>query len=153
MTWLGLLALTFFATHAGFHLWHGRPEDLLWSCHVGTATVGISLLCGSAGGNAVGVLFLLIGVPLWLLDVATGGELTPTSVPTHLGGLAIGLIGVYRLGLPQNSWWKGLLALVALLLFCRCATPESANVNVVFRVQPGWESRFPSHGWYLFVLV
>ena len=153
MTWLGLLALACFATHAGYHIYHHHPEDLLWGCHVGTATIAVSLLFRSATGNAIGVLFLLLGVPLWLLDVATGGELMPTSVPTHLGGLTIGLLGVGALGMPRHAWWKASLAMIALVLLCRCVTPERANVNVAFHVQPGWEGLFPSHGWYLVMLT
>jgi len=62
-------------------------------------------------------------------------------------------VGAARLGVPRQSWWKALLALAALILLCRAVTPEKANVNVAFRVQPGWEGWFPSHGWYLVFLA
>ena len=34
----------------------------------------------------------------------------------------------------------------------RRATPASANVNLAFRVYPGWESRFPSYPLYFGML-
>ena len=150
---LGCLALACYAVHAGFHLYHGRPEDLLWACHMGAAVVGLGLLLSSATMNGVGVLLLCMGTPLWLLDLAGGGEFYPTSCFTHLVGLAIGIYGVYRLGMPRGTWWKASITLVALIAICRVITPEHANVNVAFAIQRGWESYFPSHGVYLTAMI
>ena len=149
MTWLGMLILVFVCIHCGSHLLHGRPADVLWACHVGAAAVGASLILRSALGNAIGVLFLVVGVPLWLLDVATGGEFTVTSVPTHLGGLVVGLIGVTQLGMPAQEWWKAALALAVLVAVCRLATPARANVNLAYAVPSAWVRLFPSHRWYM----
>src|SRR5262249_47931746 len=111
---LGCLALVCYAVHAGFHLYHGRPEDLLWACHIGAAVVGLGLILSSATLNGVGVLLLCMGTPLWLLDLAGGGEFYPTSCFTHLGGLAIGIYGLHRLGMARGTWWKASITLVAL---------------------------------------
>lgn len=153
MRGLGLLALGFVAIHAGFHIWHGRPADMLWACHVATAAVGVGLLAGWPTCVGIGVLWLVVGVPLWLLDVAAGGELVPTSVLTHAGGLLIGLAGLRWLGLPDQLWWKAWLALAVLQGLCRWLTPERANVNVAFAVYPGWERCFPSYRLYLLTLA
>jgi hypothetical protein len=150
---LGCLALVCYAVHAGFHLYHGRPEDLLWACHVGAAVVGLGLILSSATLNGMGVLLLCMGTPLWLLDLAGGGEFYPTSCFTHLGGLAIGIYGLYRLGMARGTWWKTSITLVALIGFCRVVTPEHANVNVAFAIERGWESYFPSHGLYLTAMI
>jgi hypothetical protein len=77
MMWHGLLALAGFAIHAGYQVWHGRPEDLLWACHIAAAIVGVGLLVGSAATNAVGVLLLIVGVPLWLLELSMGASSIP----------------------------------------------------------------------------
>ena len=149
MTWLGLLVLACVCVHGGNHLLHRRPADLLWACHVGAAAVGIGVLLRSAVCDAIGVLFLLVGVPLWILDVATGGEFIPTSVPTHLGGLVVGLLALKNMGPPAGVWWKAALALAVLVGVCRLLTPAPANVNLAFAVPSGWRSYFPSHRWYL----
>jgi len=150
---LGLAALACYAIHAGFHLYNGRPEEMLWMCHLGAALVGAGLLFSSATANGIGTLFLCIGTPLWVMYLAGGGELYPTSTLPHLGGLAIGLYGVRRLGLPTGTWWKAVAALIALILVCRLVTPPHANVNVAFAVYPGWEKVFPSHLVYLAVMM
>ncbi|MFY9609384.1 MAG: hypothetical protein WAU45_12315 [Blastocatellia bacterium] len=149
MSKFGLAALACYAIHAAFHLFHGRPAELLWACHLGAALVGAGLLYSSATTSGIGLLFLCMGTPLWLLDLAGGGEFYPTSCFTHLGGLAIGLYGARRLVLPPGTWWKGVVALISLILICRLVTPPGANVNVAFAVYPGWDRLFPNHPAYL----
>ena len=153
MAKFGIAALCCYAIHAGFHLLNGRPEELLWMCHLGAAIVGIGLLIPSATVNGIGVLFLLVGTPLWVMYLAGGGEFYPTSCFTHIGGLAIGLYGVARLGMSRGTWWKAALALIALILICRLITPPTANVNVAFAIYPGWESFFPSYPVYILTMI
>jgi hypothetical protein len=149
MTLAGLAALACYATHAAFHLAHGRWYDLFWACHVAAILVGVGLLARSAATNGVGVLLGLMGLPLWLADLAAGGPFFPTSLLTHVVALAIGLYGVLRLGMPRGTWWKAAATLAALIGFCRIATPAGPNVNVAFDIQPGWEEHFASHASYL----
>ena len=150
---LGFAAACCYAIHAGFHVVNGRPAEVLWMCHLGAALVGVGLLLSSATTNGIGTLFLCMGTPLWVMYLAGGGVFYPTSSFPHLGGLAIGLLGVRRLGLPQGTWWKAGAALISLILVCRLVTPASANVNVAFAIYPGWEKLFPSHPVYLAVMM
>src|SRR5438067_864423 len=106
MTKLGLVALGCYAVHAAFHLYHRRPEDLLWACHLGTAMVGFGLILRCPELNGIGVMFLCMGTPLGLFELTRHEQFLPTSTLTHLGGLSIGLFGIRRLGLPQGTWWK-----------------------------------------------
>lgn len=150
---LGVAALLCYAGHGAFHLLHARPEDLLWACHLGAAVVGVGLLAGSPTTNGLGTLWLSLGTPLWLMDLAAGGVLYPSSFLTHVGGLGIGLYGVRRIGLPRGTWWKATAALMVLILFSRLVTPAAANVNVAFSIHRGWESLFPSHPVYLVAVL
>ena len=152
MKWLGLLAIGCYAVHWGYHLWHGHPANGLWACHLAALVVGIGLLLGSPATLAVGVLWLAIGVPLWIVDVATGGEFTPTSLLTHVGGSIVGIIGLWQLGMPEQAWWKALLALAILQQVCRWITPPKENVNVAFTVYRGMKRWFPSYRWYCLAL-
>jgi hypothetical protein len=149
MKGLGLLALAFYAVHAAYHVRQGHAEDVLWVCHVAAAVIGVGLLCGWPAWVAVGVTWLVVGVPLWLFDLAAGGEFNPTSVLTHVGGLVVGLVGLWRFGMPAQVWWKALLALAALQQLCRWVTPPEANVNVAFSVYPWMRPYFASYWAYL----
>ncbi len=153
MTKLGYAALGCYAIHATFHVLHGRPEDLLWMCHIGAAIVGAGLLVSSPGVNGVGTLFLCMGTPLWIMDLFRGMVFYPTSCFTHLGALAIGLYGVRCLGMPRGVWWKAVAVLAALIAVSRLVTPAHANVNVAFAIHSGFDRFFPGHLVYLVTMM
>lgn len=149
----GALAVAFYAVHASTHLARGHPEELLWACHLGSLLVGVGILLRSPRLNAVGFLWLCVGNFLWLLDLATGAALLPTSLLTHLGGLLVGGWGLLYFGMPRHSAWLALLGFVLLQQSCRWATPAAANVNVAHRVWAGWEEAFPSYLAYQVLLL
>ncbi|MBI3890782.1 MAG: hypothetical protein HY303_04555 [Candidatus Wallbacteria bacterium] len=153
MRFLGLLTLGFCAVHGRVHLARGHAEDLLWACYVANLLIAAGLLMRWAGCNAVGTLWLATGLPIWLLDLAGGGEFFPTSLLTHVGGLVTGLAGLRVMGVPDGTWWRAALGFLALIFASRWLTPPEANVNVAFRVWNGWERRFSSYSVYLSGLV
>lgn len=152
-TLLGTAAVACYVIHASVHLVRGEWYDLFWACHVAALFVGAGLLARSSTINGVGVLLGLMGFPLWLADLAAGGEFFPTSILTHVVALGLGIYGAVQLGMPRGVWWRATLALVALIAFCRLATPPGPNVNVAFAIQHGWESRFDSHASYLETMI
>jgi len=76
----GLTALGCYAIHAGFHILNGRPEEILWMCHLGAALVGVGLLSSSAITNGIGALFLCIGLHQTPTGRMNGWTLAATSV-------------------------------------------------------------------------
>jgi hypothetical protein len=149
----GSVAVALYGLRASQFLAAGQPANMLWACYVGALAVGFGLLLRSPSLNAIGFLWETVGVPAWLLDLTTGGAFFTTSLLTHLAGLVLGFLGVGALGLPDGAWWKALGALAALVVVTRWMTPPSENVNLAFRVWPGWERWFPSHGAYLLFLA
>jgi len=150
---LGIALILFYAIHGAVHIARGEPYDLLWGCHLAALLVASGLLLRNATLNAIGLLWACFGLPLWIIDVATGGELMPTASLTHVGALAIGIYGVRLLGMPRGSAWKALAAYCALWLVTRLLTPPAANINLAFRVYPGWERLFPTYPIYCAVLL
>lgn len=148
MMGFGILALSFYAVHGAVQVVGGHPENLLWACHLASVAIGAGLICRSPAANALGTEWLCLGLPIWLLNLATGGEFEPTSVLTHVGGIAVGLVGVRRLGVPRGTWWKAVAALVGLGLVCGWVTPPGENVNLSHAVWKGWEKQFPSYTLY-----
>ena len=138
---------------AAVHLRRGEPYDLLWACHLAVLLVAAGLLLRRPALNAVGLLWACFGLPIWLLDAFTGGELMPTATLTHVGALVIGICGVRMLGLPRGSAWKALAGYLGLWLLTRAITPASANINLAFHVHTGWEHRFPSYPAYFAMLL
>jgi len=149
---LALAAIACYGAHASVHLWRGEPYDLLWGCHLAVLLVAAGLLLRNSMVNAMGVLWACFGLPIWLLYTFTGGEFMPTATLTHLGALIIGTAGVRILGWPRGTVWTAMAGYVALWIVTRLATPATANVNLAFRVYPGWEDRFATYPLYLATL-
>ncbi len=142
---LGGLAVSFFALHAGFHAWHGRPYDILWNCTLSNALIGIGLFCRRSRPVAVGVTWLCMGTLTWLADVLCGGEFFATSTLTHFGGLTVGILGIRLLGWPPRTWIWATLGMLALQGLSRLFTPPHCNINLAFSVYAGWERYYPSY--------
>jgi hypothetical protein len=148
-----MLACAFYAIHAGVHLARGNPEDLLWACHLGAVLVGAGLLLRQPMLHAIGFLWLCVGTLIWGIGLAGGVEFMPTSLLTHIGGLAVGFLAVSALGLPRHSWWRAMLAFLVLQQICRWVTLPADNINLAHGVWPGWETTFPSYFAYQVILL
>src|SRR3989442_245322 len=146
---LGTRELAFLAFHAGVHAYLGQAQHVFWSCNIATLAVGIGFLVPSATANAVGAFWLTVGLPLWLLDLALGRELHLSTLFPHIGGLILGYTGIRRLGLPDSTWWVAIVAMAALIAFCRVATSPSENINLAFGPYEGTQHLVASHFWQL----
>jgi hypothetical protein len=147
--WLGLLGILLYVVHAAHLIARGEAGDLLWACLLGSLIVGFGMLLRLPVLNAVGFLWVAVGVVVWILYLAGGGELLATSFLPHVGGVLLGYVGIRKLGLPRQVWWKAGVLLALVHLLSRFTTPEQANVNLAFSIHPGWEPYFPSHVVYV----
>jgi hypothetical protein len=150
----GALALVFYAIHAIVYyafIAH-MPEGALWACHVGCAVVGVGCLLRKSVVVGVGTLWLVYGTTVWIIDLASGSNLIPTSVFTHVGGIFVAAYAVRVLGWTRGASLVATVALFALLGLTRVATPPKSNINLVFSVPPGWEQRFPRYSTYFLFL-
>lgn len=144
--WLGLAALLVYLLHGAWYLRRRRLDNMLWACNVGLLLVVTGNLFASAHVNAIGAMLLAVGLPLWLLDLALGGEFLVTSPFSHVGGLFVGMSGMAELGFPGQIWWKTWLVLVGLHLLCRFVTSPRENVNLAHDGWANWRRYFSSLG-------
>jgi hypothetical protein len=149
----GILAILFYVVHGTYWIYKGVPANLLWACHVGTVLVGIGWLLNKSMVNAIGVLWLSLGNIMWAIYLYSTHDFEPSSVLTHVGGIVIGIIGVFRMGIPKYSYLIAVFALGLMQMITRFTTPAVENVNLAFRVQDGWESMFGSYFWYEIMLL
>jgi len=149
----GLAAISFYA----FHLLHWiklrKLENILWACHICCLLIGISWLAAWPLGNAIGLLWLLPGIFLWLLYLKGGGIFSWSSLCIHIGGSSLGVWGALVFGFPAGAWWKACAGFVLLILISRFASRISENVNFSRKVWQGWESRFPDYRFYIAGIV
>lgn len=149
---IGVLAISIYVIHGTYNITLQRPECLIWACDLATLLVGLGIIFKLPTMNAIGFLWLSLGVSLWAIDFATGGDYTITSPLLHIGGLMIGVYGIRTLGMARGAWWKALIGLFGLQIISRALTPPEKNANLAFDVWVGWESYFPSYFWYMVML-
>jgi hypothetical protein len=147
----GLTSALLWGAHALDSLWLGQGADLLWMCNLGGLLLALGLWRAAPWLVALSASWLVLGVPLWALDVLATGQTRLSSIFSHLGGLLLALYGVYRLGWPPRTWLLASLGLAGLLVVCRTLTPAQANVNLVFEVWPLLADKI-GHGLYLVLL-
>jgi len=136
---LGLVPLVLFAAYFAMAWQRGRVADSLWMCHAANVLLSAGIFAQSARLAGIAVLWILIGLPLWAMDVWLTGETTVVSTASHLGGLAVGLYALRRLRLSSNPWLAALLVFMALRELCRWLTPAALNVNLAHAPYRGWE--------------
>ncbi len=147
---LGALPVFFYAIHAGFWVVRGVPENALWTCHIASFLIGAGMIFLRPRLAAVGLLWVMMGLPLWILDLSAGGEFLPTSALTHVGAPATALFFFRRTAFPRGSWWRAVLVLGLLVLLTRLITPAEENVNLAHGIWKGWEGTFyHSHALYV----
>ena len=109
------------------------------------------------------LLWMLYVVPTWgsLLTVQFGpGQIfgVISSSLAHLGGIAVGLIALKRVGMDHRTWLYAFVWYLIMQFFSRWLTSPAMNVNLSHRIQDGWEQSFGSYwkfwiGLTLFVAV
>lgn len=127
---LGALVLTGWSAHAAVHLARGTGLSLLWCCNLGALFLGTGLLLARPALAGAGLLWVAIGTPAWLVGLALGKLWMPTSLFTHFGALAAGLLAGAA-ALPQGSWRGAFVGLFALHLVSHVVLPEGRDINLV----------------------
>ena len=139
------VVLACWCAHAVHHVARGTPLDLLWACNVAVPILALGLLLGAPLPSAVALLWLSFGTPVWLVDLASGAGLVVTSPLVHVVAPVAGVIGMRRLEWPRRAWLAASLASVVLLAVSRLVGEPGPNVNLAFRIHPGWERLFGTH--------
>ncbi len=145
----GALALLSALVHDINHVRRGEAHDLLWVCNVAPLLLGVGCFFRVRVLVSIAALWLSVGTPLWLLDVAGGGGWMVTTLFPHVLCPVLAFLAVRELGLPKFGWLFATGLLVVLYGVTRLATPPSANVNIAFAVWKGWEKYFPRYDVYL----
>ena len=147
---LAFAAIMLASLHAAYHIGRGHAGEMLWMCNASVVLLAVGLTTRADRVIGVGTLWILVGLPLWLDHVLSGrGVLLPTSILSHVGGFVIALLSTRRRGLAKGSWWRAGAAMVAVWVVARLITSPVDNVNLAFRIWPGWERYSTSFPLYL----
>ncbi|AKF03440.1 hypothetical protein [Sandaracinus amylolyticus] len=126
-------------------VYQGSAYELLWACHLAPLLLTLGIALGSVSLTSVAAIWTTLGTTMWLGNlIALGRAPEPTPLLVHAGTLGLALLAVRTIGWDPRAWWRASLALLALACVTRLV-PGAAlyNVNLVFRVWPGFEAAFP----------
>jgi hypothetical protein len=155
---LGFFPLAFFTAQA-LHYWQiNQLGHTLWMCNIGNLLLAIALLTEQAVLIRVAAVWMVPGVLVWFAYVVpTWGMLftgkfsytelfgVMTSTFAHLGGFAVGIIGLRKVGVELQTWAYAFVWYFIVQTISRLITPAVLNVNLAHGIQPGWESFFDSY--------
>jgi hypothetical protein len=141
----GACACVFYLVHIRVYYTQNlhQSSGALWACHVGCLLVGFGAICVLRSVVSIGTLMLVHGSVVWLIDLASGSALIPTSLLTHVGGLLCAAYAIHKLRWKKHAWLYAVATMIVLLAITRIFTPAAGNVNLAFSVPPGWQRRFP----------
>lgn len=151
---LALLPLLFFILRVvEYAVVAGTPEQILWCCHISNLMLAAGLALGSPPLIRVACLWLLLGLPPWIIDMIRTGLITPVSILTHLGGAIVSVVAVKTIGARRGSWLHALVFFLGLQQLTRLLTVPGhyTNVNVAHFAYGPWKDLIPQYPVYLLV--
>jgi hypothetical protein len=152
---LGFLPVIFFLAQA-IHYWRvGGLGNLLWMCNIGSLVLAIGLLFEQRELIRAAAIWTVPGLGLWIryvLYATFNYEMVLSSILVHVGGLVVGLIVLRQVRMDRIAWVYAFAWYLIVQVAARLFTAPELNVNVAFRIQPGWEQTFSSY-WKFWVVA
>jgi hypothetical protein len=152
---LGLLPVVFFLAQTA-HYWRvGGLGNLLWMCNVGSLVLAIGLFFERRELIRAAAIWTIPGLGLWIryvLYATFNYEMVFSSILVHVGGLVVGLIALRRVRMDRIAWAYAFAWYLIVQLAARFFTAPELNVNLAFRIQPGWEQTFSNY-WKFWIVM
>lgn len=148
---MGFLPLCFFiARGVEYMIVAKTPEQILWSCHVSNLMLAAGLFMGNPFLIRVSVLWLILGVPPWIIDMVWSHQITAIRIFSHLGGAIAAIFAIWRVGAKRRTWIPALLYFVILQQITRLLTEPGpyTNVNVAHFAYGPMKDWFASYWTY-----
>ena len=149
---IGFFPLAFFLAQ-GAHYWRiNELGHMLWMCNIGNLVLAIGLLLNNTMLIRVAVIWMFPGLIVWFVYVALAWGMFLSSTLAHVGGLAVGILAIRRVGMDRFGWRYALGWYLLVQFLSRVFTPANLNVNVAHYVDPGWQQTFDAYWKFWFVL-
>jgi len=129
-TIIGILPILFVAAATYHYIQSSTLFSLLWMCNICNITLALGILLQKPTLIWVSTLWLVWGIPLWILDVVAYKHFNPHALLTHIVAAVIGLYAIKRIPKPSTMWWKAVIFGASIQLLTRLVTPNNYNINV-----------------------
>ena len=142
---IGVLPVILFLARLIQYIQLGTPDWVAANCHVANLMLGVGMIFGAPLLIRVGAIWLMIGVPMWLIDAVVSRELWFSSIYSHFGGFLIALYAIRKVRATGNSWLPALVWFVFVQLVTRYTTAPEFNINIAHSPYPLVKDWFPSY--------
>lgn len=126
---------------------------MLWMCNIGNLILAIGLFLNHTLLIRIAAIWLVPGLFVWFIYVVLPWGIFLSSTLAHLGGLAVGLIAVRRVGMDRMAWVYAFLWYLSVQLLSRLVTATELNVNLSQGIEPGWRQAFGAYWKFWLVLT
>jgi hypothetical protein len=150
---IGLLPLTFFLAQT-IHYWRvGGMGNLLWMCNIGNLLLAVGLFFNHREMIRAAAIWTIPGLAVWIRYVLFEYDFVVSSALAHLGGVIVALIVLRRVRMDRLAWLFAFAWYLVMQVVSRLVTDPRLNVNVVDRIQTGWEPTFSSYWKFWMVMT
>jgi hypothetical protein len=150
---IGILPLIFFLAQ-GIHYWRiDQLGHMLWMCNIGNLILAIGLFFDNRWLMRIAIIWTIPGLMIWFIYVVLAWGVFLTSTLAHVGGLAVGIFVLRKIGMDRRTWLYAFGWYLLVQLLSRLITSPDLNVNLAHKIQPGWDQQFGSYWQFWLVLT
>jgi hypothetical protein len=91
---IGVLPIIIFIARLIQYIQVGTLDWIVASCHISNLIVGVGMIFGAPLLVRVATIWLIIGLPMWIIDAVVSWEMWWSSIYSHVGGFLIGLYAI-----------------------------------------------------------
>ncbi len=144
----GFVPLVIYLAHFRYNWSLGNPDHGLWMCHISNLSMGLGLLFAQPVLLRLGAVWIIPGIPLWIMEMTQTGHTPVITFVSHLGGVTVALIALRRVRADRFAWLYGMGCYLAIQHLCRLVTRPELNVNVAHTMYQGWDKAFGAYWQY-----
>jgi len=127
---IGVLPIIIFVARLIQYVQLDKPGWILASCHISNLMLGVGMIFDAPLLIRVAAIWLVIGLPMWIIDAIVSHELWWSSVYSHAGGFIIAIYAISKARTTGNSWLPATVWFVFLQMVARYTTAEKLNINI-----------------------
>jgi hypothetical protein len=142
---IGALPIIIFIARLIQYIQVGVPDWIIASCHISNLLLGVGMIFRAPLLVRVATIWLIIGLPMWIIDAIVSWEMWWSSVYSHVGGFLLCLYTISKARATGRSWLPAMVWFVILQAVTRYTTAPELNINIAhfpYQLVKGW---FPSY--------
>lgn len=127
---IGALPLLIFLYRLVQYIQVGTPDWIMYNCHVTMVLLSAGMVFGIPLLIRVATIWLVIGLPMWIIDAYFIQELWIASIVSHLGGFLLAIYAIRRVRATGKSWGPAVAWFLLWQMVTRYTTAPELNINI-----------------------